>query len=334
VRSALRSGRLHDPDSRSDRFRWLTISDENPYDKGYEEYERSYPEVRSARYREVVDETKETSLTIRCDRGALSLAGSLRASQFRAWCLDRLGQVVGVLDSFRANPPEYVRTHGLATAPELSKFNAAQRKQVLALLSTLLTLKQAPHLGHRALGTSPLDLAATMGRFVLVQIPFECPEFGCDEEGTIGCRACGATTFTLGRRDEAWQVECREHRRKPWTCALPFEGQCEQEHPFKLDAGDLAEEIELLPSEDLLEIVSQVVNRHLAGYNFDPQYEGFIVRGPNLIYYPDVADLRITDRDGAETIFYVTQTIDRVEKGGKVIGVIGEIWDDARLVGG
>lgn len=103
--------------------------------------------MRSARYREMVDESKETSLTIRCDRGALSLAGRLRASQFRNWCLDRLGQLIGVLSDFQTDAPAYVQTHGLRTVPEMARFNATQKGQVLDIISALLTLKQAPHLG-------------------------------------------------------------------------------------------------------------------------------------------------------------------------------------------
>jgi hypothetical protein len=332
LQESFRSGRLHDPDPGTDRFRWLTIADDDPYAKGYQRWEERYPEVRSARYREVVDDEKETSLTVRCDRGALSLAGKLRASQFRAWCLDRLGQLIGVLNQFRDNPPAYVRTRRLANVREMAKFKAAQKKHVLEIISALLTLKQAPELGYQQLGASPLDLAATMERFVRVQIPFECPEFNCDEEGYIACSTCGATIFTLKRQNRAWQLECREHRRKRWTCALPFEGQCEQEHPFTLDEDDLAERMELLPSEDLLQAIAGVVNAHLPGYSFDPSRESFIVRGPNLLYYPDKAEVRDSERDGARTVIYVTQTIGRVEEGQVTAVEIGQVTGDVRQV--
>lgn len=331
LRDSLQSGRLHDPDPGPDRFRWLTIADDDPYAKGYEGWEKRYPEVRSARYREVVDDEKETSLTIRCDRGALSLAGKLKASQFRAWCLDRLGQLIGVLNAFRANPPAYVQTRRLADVPEMAKFNAAQRKQALEIISALLTLKQAPRLGHQALGTSPLNLAAKMGRFVRVQIPFECPEFDCGEEGYLACRTCGATIFTLRRQDGVWQLECQEHRRKRWTCALPLEGQCVKEHSFTLDEDDLAGEMELLPSEDLLQAIAGVVNGYLPGYSFDPSRESFIIRGPNLLYYPDKAKVPDSEQDRVKNIFYVTQEIGSVV-GGQVIGIeIGQITGDGSI---
>jgi hypothetical protein len=315
LRESLRSGRLHDPDPGADRFRWLVIADDNPYEKGYEELEQSYPEVRSARYHEVVGDEKQTSLTIRCDRGALSLAGRLKASQFRTWCLDRLSQLIGVLNQFRANPPAYVKTLHLENVPETARFNAAQKKQVLEIISALLLLKQAPHLGFQQLWTSPLHLAAKMERFMRVQIPFECPERSCGEEGYHACPICGATIFGLKQQDQTWQLECREHIRRRWTGALPLEGQCPQEHFFTLNEEDLTEEMELLPSEDLLQAIASVVNGYLLGYSFDPSRESFIIRGSNMVYYADKANMR-----DSKTIIYVKQTIGSVT-GGNVIGV-------------
>jgi len=125
-----------------------------------------------------------------------------------------------------------------------------------------------------------------------LQIPFECPEPDCDEEGYFACPICAATIFTVSRQDEAWQLECREHRRKRWTRTLPLVGQCDREHAFTLNEDDLADRVELLPSEGLLQVIKLVVKRYLPGYDFDPSREGFIVRGPNLVYYPDKAQVR------------------------------------------
>jgi hypothetical protein len=341
LRESLRSGRLHDPDPGPDRFRWLTIADDAPYEKGYQAWEERYPEVRSARYRELVGGEKETSLTVRCDRGALSLAGKLRASQFRAWCLDRLGQLIGILHQFQANPPAYVQTRRLEGVPEMARFSATQKRLVLEIISALLTLKQASQPGpapsgaegFQQLRTSPLELAAGLGRFVRVQIPLECSEPECKgEEGYLACPTCDATVFTLKRHEDAWHLECRAHRRNRWTGALPLEGECERGHPFTLDEDDLAERMELLPSEDLSQAIADVVNGYLPEYGFDPAREGFIVRGPNLLYYPDKADVRDSERGPVTNIFNVsvTQRVGAL-KGGKLVGVeVGQIGGDVR----
>ena len=82
----MRSAKLHDPMPDSPSFRWLSIADDKLYEKNYQMWEGIYPEVRSARYRTVVENVKETMLTVRCDQGAFSLAGAIPASLFRGWC--------------------------------------------------------------------------------------------------------------------------------------------------------------------------------------------------------------------------------------------------------
>jgi len=60
--------------------------------------------------------------------------------------------------------------------------------------------------------------------------------------------------------------------------------------------------MELLPTQDLLQTIADVINRHLPGYSFDPNHESFIIRGANLLYYPDKAEVRDSGQDGAKTI--------------------------------
>jgi len=324
LRDSFRSGRLHDPDPGPGRFHWLTVADENPYANGYQDLEERYPEVRSARYREIIDEQTETTLTIRCDRGSLSLAGTLKAGQLRAWCLDRLGQLIGVLNEFRPNAPAYEQTHSLAEVPELAKFNATQRKCVLQIISALLTLKQSPLLGYRPVGLPPLELAAKMGHWLRCQLPVEYASAeGSGEEGYLACSVCDATTFHVRHHNGAWKLECREHRRQPWAMTLPLTAESIWQPYLTLDEHDVGASIELLPDDELVQIVAQVVNRYLPGYAFDPKRESFIVRGPNLIYYPDRSQIRDSDKDEAKTIIYVTQSIGNLN-GGEVVGVQAE----------
>lgn len=310
LEKSFRSGRLHDPNPDAAHFRWLSVADDDPYAKGYKDLEQRYPEVRSARYRETIDDDKKTSLTVRCDRGAFSLAGKLQASQFRAWSLDRLGQLIGVLNQFRADPVQYVQTHNLANAWELAKFSAAQRAWVLEMLSGLLTLKQSPQLEHFQFGASPFKLATAMERWMRLQIPLECDE--CSEEAYLACPHCESAIFKLKQQDETWQLECRGCRRDPWIYTLPIDGQCEQEHPFRIDEGYLADRIGLLPSGDLTQAISDVVKNRLPQYSFDPNVEGFIVRGSYLRYYVDKGKIRDIEEEKAKTIVRVTQQVDQI----------------------
>jgi|GEM_PF-1706557 len=334
LRESFRFGRLHDPDPGPGRFRWLTIADDNAYARGYQDLEERYPEVHSVRYREVLDEDRETTLTIRCDRGALSLSGTLSAAQLRAWTLDRLGQLISLLNEFRPNAPAYSEAPDIEQVRALSPFSATQRDYIRRIISALLTVKQSPLPGYQPLGVNPLQLAHDMGTWMRLQIPVEHPTLSEENDGYLACPTCGGTTtFALQRRNGSWEVECREHRHQRWATPLPIVGETETQETFILDEEELATTIELLPSEALLQIIAEVINRHLPGYTFDLKRESFIIRGPHLRYYPDKSKVFDSEQSGARTIIYVNQHIAHLE-GGEVVGVKPESGDVEVHTGG
>lgn len=324
VPDSFRSGRLYDPDPGTDRFRWLTIADDAAYQKGYNTWEERYPEVRSVRYRETVGEDKETSLTIRCDQAAFGLAGRLKASEFRAWCLDRLGQLIAVLDGMRANLPQHLDTHPLETVLELAKYSPEQKEQILKLVAALLTVKQAPYLSEQAVGGSPLDLAAALGALVAVRIHFERPTAECQEEGEFVCPKCKGETFILARSEAGWQLACAANKRPDWMGVLPLQCQCEEGHPFSIGEDTLAGQMILFPSSELLQTMAKVITRHLPGMSFSPEREGFYVRGPNLVYVRDRQ--QIATGPGAT---YITA----IQNIGAITGGTATVIDIKRLAG-
>ncbi len=315
-RDAFRSGRLYDPNPDSKRFRWLTIADEDPYEKGYEAVEMDYPEVRSARYREMVGATKETSLTIRCDQGAFSLAGKLRASQFRAWCLDRLEKVIEVWFGFLANLPAYIETQDLPGAPEMKRFSENQREVVIKLITALLTLKASPAPGRHPTGVGALEMAAVLGDFVRVRVPYENAEAGWEEEALLACPNCQSTLFYLVLKEERWILRCAKERINPTEYALPLQIQTDQDELITVNETELARRLEILPGKDLMAAMAAAINQRLVGLPFFPPSESFIVRGSNLIYYPE-PPTRIKD---TKTLIFVHQEVGTLQSGGSLTG--------------
>jgi hypothetical protein len=316
-RNALRSSRLYDPDPQTQRFRWLTIADDDTYGKGYDQWEERYPEVRNLRYREIVGEDRETSLTIRCDQAAFGLAGKLKASEFRAWCLDRLGQLVMTLDQMRANVPQFVQTHNLANAPEMSTFDAGQREQILRVISVLLTAKQTSGQSEQHVSASPLELAAALGPLVGVLVHFDHPTHECEEEGDVTCPECGGQLFTLIRNEAMWHLVCKAGTKAHWTGALPLPWRCEQAHAFTIGEDDLARTVILVPVEKLSQTIRRIVNLRLPGYRFDPEREAFYIRSSSLIYSPNRKQVTAE----AKTEILVLQEIQNMSPGATVTGV-------------
>jgi hypothetical protein len=315
VSEQMRFARLHDPFPDSPSFRWLSISDEKMYQKNYQMYESLYPEVRSARYRALLADVKETMLTVRCDQGALSLAGAIPASLFRDWCINSLGEIIRIHHQFRTEAAALVPTLDLASKAELVRFTSQQKERVLDLIVALLTVKGGIGADLYPLEISPLELAAVLSSYVVVQVPYSCQEPGCDpdEEQLVTCESCDENEFSLQKTNGYWELVCREHRAKRWTGSIPFKLNCRNGHPVVLNEEMLTEAINIVPVPDLLHSIADVINSYLKGHNFDPVQETFFIHGRNLWYFPD--------RGKAWTRILVIQNIGTVEAGGQVVGV-------------
>ena len=283
----LRSSRLYDPDPDSDltHYRWISIKDDDPYQKGYDDLEKDYPEVMNSNYHIHLGANKETTLKIYLEDGSLSLMGKLTATEFRQWCLERLSEIIEKIQALKNNPVHYVETRGLNQVPELTKFSTTQRNQIRTLIGQLLTLQKSPRIGYADLNSSPLLFAADMQRLVTVQFLKKCEEQGCGEEAYFRCGHCEETLFNVQFQDSRWILECPSHRSKPWSVMLPIKGCCTAGHPFVMDQQELEEIIEILPTDSLLRIISQVVERYVQGYSFSADLETFVIRGTRLIHH-------------------------------------------------
>ena len=273
---------MHDPDPDSKRFRWISIVDDQPYKKGYKSFEDRYPETRNVSYRETLAEEKETSLTIRCDRASFTLAGKIKASQFRAWCLERLGQLVSVVREFsRGDIREYLKIRDLSSAPELVRYSLQGRQFVHRIVEKLAYLKRDPRRTAVDLEASPVQLALVLEKSFRVQVPVDSAESGTEHDGYWTCPRCGGKLFTVRGKLECWELVCVQpgHR---WSCAPPLNGTSAQGYPFTLDSRELSERLELLPGDNLLATISDVMKNHLPDTVFDSEVESFFIRGPYL----------------------------------------------------
>jgi len=328
LEGSLRSSRLHDPDPETTRFRWLSITDDDPYAKGYRDWEQSYPEIRNARYRVEVG-NKETSLTIRFDSGAMSLAGKLTATQFRNWSLTQLSEIIQKVRDFHKRPVVYIQTYGFRNVSELQKYSAAQKDYITHWIALLLDLKQNPGIGYRDTNISPMQAAYEMKRYVFVQYLVKCEDESCDREGYYACEVCGKTTFDVVPDDSKWALECREHRKQRWSTGVPIEGVCEQGHKFTITLGDLEHNLQILPSDELLGSIAAVVNQYIPDFVFSDQIESFMLRGSLLYYVSDRA--KVPDPHRGNVTIINKLNVGRIEPGGKVTGVhIGTINDGAK----
>jgi hypothetical protein len=259
---------------------------------------------------------------ITCNRGALSLAGRLEASQFRAWAIDSLGEILRVLNELRATPTAYVENIGLRGAPALAAYpGALQKDLVLELVSQVLTLKQTG-LEAAALGRTGDRLAIALRRDLAAQIPCVCSEPECGEESYLLCPVCAEPFFSISERDGGLQLACLK-RAQHWQAMLPAEVTLDCGHGGKIDANSLRDDLELLPGARLLAVIAQLVNNHPSGQKFYPLKEGFYIQGSVLRHYDDKdAWLAMLPKGGGKDI-HVTRVLQYIEENyGEVKGVV------------
>jgi hypothetical protein len=286
LNQSIQSCKLHDPDPASKRFRWVSIKDDDLYNKGYQDWEKRYPEISNARYRVDIGDERQRSLSVGFDTGTMGLAGRLDATQFRDWVRKRLEEIISTVQDFREKPAAYLET--LRSIQELRKYTLRQQTHIIRLISKLLELKADRGIGYQKMETSPLMLAQELGQLVASQILLKCETKGCDIEDYFGCPFCGKTTlFYVIQRDGQWKLECIHHRNKKWSTPVPLAGQCENLHDFSLPEKEIEKKLEILPTRELLELVETIITKYIPKYTFDSKTESFIVRGKRFFYFED-----------------------------------------------
>lgn len=292
-RDRLRSSRLHEPNPDAPRFRWLTVRDPQAYKKGYGELEKAYPELRSTRYRVDIGE-RDTTLTIHLYRGSMSLAGRLKASEFRTWAMKSLHEVKRVLLDLQGMPDQYVKALGLRKSPALAVYAAARQKDlVLSLFSDLLSLKQAS-LESRTLSADYLELCFKLSRAFMVQLPLLCQQEDV-EDSRLACPMCDEQNLLVDRDDGRLHLSCGRTRQH-WHSPLPFERELECEHKLTIDEEYLSRQLLLLPRGGLLSTINDLFNQHTPGSNYDIRREAFYIRGSMLFHHAgSYLELQVVD---------------------------------------
>ena len=312
LNEAICSSKLHDPNPKSRRFHWVSITDDHLYNKGYKNWEKKYPEVSSARYKIEIAGMKDRTLNIGFDYGEMSIAGKLTASQFRDWALTSLSEIIGKIRDFEKEPSKYIKTRKFIAVKELIKYQTAQKEQITKLLAILLELKSNRDNGSRMIEVSPLELARDLKDLVYVQFRVTCQEDNCLKDGYLTCPNCGSKFFRVSEESGKWTLTCTSEKRNSWSSSLPLDTKCEQEHPMTISAKDLEVWIEILPGKELLEVISDIIKKYIPGFLFNSDIEYFMIHGWNMIYYLDSGDLSSLE-PGTEITIYNIQTGDVID---------------------
>jgi len=248
----------------------------------------------------------------------ISLGGKLSATQFRTWALLRLGEIITKVQSLHTQPTQFIQTRGFRNVPELARYTAAQKDSLLRMTADILELKVKPGIGYRATGISPLALANRMQRLMKVYVYLTCPQDGCNQEGYFACEVCAGTDFQIVKRENSFALKCPSHLGQPWSVTPPFQSVCLNGHPITIDPQILEDSLLLLPNEQLLNSIGELISRYIPTYDFDPKLERFHIRSRRIYYSTEPA----VPEPVQPMNIYNSIRVGTVESGGTVTGVI------------
>lgn len=280
-------GVFRDPDPDSDNFPSIKVHNSERHGRQFEDLLDTYPEMPQANYGDTSVGNKRTTISI-TEKGLFRVYGRFTAAQLRAWWIETLSQVVNTLSRYHSRQEDYIAALNLEQTEEFERLSCdTQKHHLMQIVMTLVAFKQMPGIGVYPLRESPLQLAASFGDLVKVQIPFPCKDVTCEEGHYFVCPTCNNRHLTIENRDD-WTIKCSKHPMFPLNLELPLIGECDKLHAYSLDSKDIESMIEVFFGRKVLGIVQNAINNsgiqdcHI---NFDKEI--IYVHGTSLVYHPN-----------------------------------------------
>jgi hypothetical protein len=317
-KASCRRTRLVDPNPDRKRFRSITLSDDEDLAQreylgwDYRQWEDDYPEMASARFHAQFLQDRELSLSIGVNRGSLTLAGAVAASELQLWAQGIGAQIVaqwlGREQAYLSRPPASLDYARLRQHALLEDFPDDLRSRVLALIQALATIQERQDRLFRAwplpLDTAELALASASAEaqqrlgeasraggpapWFNVMVRVDCSEENCTSTTEyLVCPSCGRTLFTLAvsEREERVLVCANARCARRWAGAFPLQTQCEEEHPIWLKWDDqIGQKLELFVGRELAFLLQELLEGEAEVYHFDARKESLWIRDGQLVY--------------------------------------------------
>jgi hypothetical protein len=314
----LRRTRLVDPNPERQRFRSITLADNEDLARrtymgwDYRQWEDDYPEMASARYYAHFVADRDLSLSIGVQRGSLTLAGAVSASELQLWARDTGAQIVNVWlgreEDYLSRAPAALDYERLEQHARLEDFPGDLRRLVLALVQALATIKErqdrlfhawplSVDVAELALASAGAEAQEHLGEasgaggpapWFQVMVRVDCPVEDCAAMSEyLVCPSCGRTLFTLALSDREERVLmcANAHCAKRWAGTFPLQTQCEEEHPIRLawDEG-IGQRLELFVTRNLAFLFQELLRDEAKVYRFSAQKESLWIRNGRLVH--------------------------------------------------
>ncbi len=278
----------HNPNPPENQLEKITIADPKLSEKmacipsGYEEYD-----VTNTQYIEEIDSSTSGTLGVNCDKGKLYLSKSLTSSQFRAWSMRRIDQIIG----FYENSTDV----SLETISGLNMFSSENwdgvKQQAIPILNEIafaLVSCKLTKAGSYPLTKSPYEVNLALSNYFYERVSFVCD--ACEERVIPACDKCGSSTFNVLKKEPA-RISCMD-------CGQiqtgRFSFSCESGHTSYFESID--EVLELISRDSFTNKLFCTISKYFPNVIFDSkEFFTITMSGVTILRSPSYEKLKPSD---------------------------------------
>lgn len=250
--STLKKGTYYKPNASEDEPQKVTISDANLSEKPNVRQTYKAYDMTATSLEENVNDDISSTLGINCKQGKIYLSKNLNASDFRAWSIKRIKDIIKYMGDKDLELTELFKANNPLDDICLKKYTVPQKEMIEDILHALFCIK-SQDLDAYALNSMSSDLLNKMDKMFYKEFVCNCDE--CEDLSIVNCPLCGSTHFSITKDRKLTCLGCGEQQEGS------YELSCDAGHTKTF--WGIEKIVSLTPTAELLEDIKTVLNETL-----------------------------------------------------------------------
>lgn len=266
----MRKGTFYKPNANEKEAEKVTIADTRLAEKpNVREAYKGY-DLTSSALEEQIGEDLISTLGINCKQGKIYLTKNLAASDFRAWSVKRIKDIIAYMNG--ANLEEFAnfRVQNVMDNSLCKSYTENQKKIIEKIIFSLYCAKKYD-LDSFMVESTITEIVEKCDKFFTVRLVYECDE--CGEICIARCSECGSANLILNKKKVLICSECGK------TQEAVYNVQCEQGHDTSFVG--LERVVELQPTLALIDTCKEILKDYFGLELYENEF--FYIHDGNLV---------------------------------------------------
>ena len=280
----------HNSNPPENQLEKVTFSDSKLSEKmdaipeGYDLYDTT-----STQYTEEIDGDLVGTLGVNCDKGKMYLSKNLTSSQFRAWSLKRINDIIGYFQNSTDISSETLKGYNMFSSSDWKELKPTIIPMMNEIAIAVINCKKT-NTDIYPLSFDTYHIYQELNRYFIERLRVDCET--CNERAVPHCLECDGSSFTVSRKAPA-KIVCS-------CCADSQQGvfnfQCEQGH--SMSVSNIGDAIELISTDGFSEKLFATIKTYFPDITFSKgEYIILTQSGLELHCSPNYDKLNPSDID-------------------------------------